>query len=49
MQRTCKVSVCVTTVVSITYAERVSLVFGIQHAMRMRRIVKFGLTGSKIF
>jgi len=49
MQIACRESVRVTTVVSNTYAERVSLAFGIRHAMRMRRIVEFGMNGSKIF
>jgi len=33
---------------NITYSEYVFVVLGIQHAMRMRRIVIYGFSGSKI-
>jgi len=35
--------------ISITYSECMSLVLGMQHAMRMHHIVVCGLSGSAIF
>jgi len=33
----------------VTYSEYVFVALGIQHAMRMRRVVTYGLPGSTIF
>ena len=40
---------CSAKAISITYSECVFVDLGIQHAMHMRRIVNYGLSGSAIF
>jgi hypothetical protein len=35
--------------IGITYSEYVFIASGVQHAMRMRHIVIYGLSGSTIF
>jgi len=40
---------CCGKAISITYSECVFLALGMQHAMRMRRIVIYGLSCSTIF
>jgi len=40
---------CSGKAISITYSEWVLVALGIQHAMRVRHVVLFGLSGCTIF
>jgi hypothetical protein len=46
--RSCK-HVCSRKAISIAYYECIFVDSGIQHAMRMRHIVTYGLSGSTIY